>query len=327
VTWPAHIEQWRQFATWEAKDLPVDLVLAIVAHESGGVAGIKSHRTTADTAQAELPLDSGTTQRAVNDLGLMQCSPALVADWNKKMSPRATLEDMTNTDERAARLQLRIGCWYLAACVKQLNTYAPQTFPGASAGTASAEQLRLALVAYAGGWGGSSKPGGRGLKPKLDALTANGRPLTLEEVIRAFPDSKPPKAAAAMWAGYAANAPAGVAARPAGAPAGPRMLPAPSSPGAAPAAGAAPTNGNGKKPFDLQGWVMPGLMILAAFVLSRPGGLGGLFGGGEQEEEEEEHPERFGTAGDWEYEEDGEDLEDLEDADIEDAELVEEAPA
>jgi hypothetical protein len=189
MAWPPQIEQWRKFAIWEGKDIPADLILAIIQHESRGTCGRISTGTT--RTKADLEKSDGSIVPGYNHaLGLMQVIPANIARWNEKASPqnKAYFDDMTGADQRAARLQIRLGAWIFASNVRLLHDYDPLLFPGVSPGSATPEQLRLALVSYAIGFGKDSPPGGRGLKPKLDELKARGLPLTIESLKEVFPN-------------------------------------------------------------------------------------------------------------------------------------------
>jgi len=180
--WPPHIERWRQYAQWECKDIPVDLVLAIIAHESGGRAGTEAERPCKPDT---LPTDGGGQIVVNHAMGLMQVIPSNVTAWNQNKKPVITYQDMTGKDERAVRLQIRIGCSIFASYVHKLHQFDPVVFPGTSPGTAHENQLSLALVAYAIGPG---KPGGkRGLIPKLEQLKANNKPMNLTALSKAFP--------------------------------------------------------------------------------------------------------------------------------------------
>lgn len=182
MSWPKNVEKWRQYVNWESKDIPNDLVLSIIEHESGGQAGIKSH---ASTRAAEIPNDAGGVVTVSNALGLMQVIPPHVAAWNINKTPEITVEDMTGNDERAARLQIKIGSSIFASYLHRLHKFDPKEFPGKTPGTSTPEQLQLALVAYAIGPG--SKGGTKGLIPRLEKLRAMKRPLTLEALAIAFP--------------------------------------------------------------------------------------------------------------------------------------------
>jgi hypothetical protein len=211
MSWPKNVEQWRQYVSWESKDIPNDLVMSIIEHESGGQAGIKSH---AGTKAAEILNDAGDLVAVSNALGLMQVIPPHVAAWNLNKIPKITLEDMTGDDERAARLQIKIGSSIFASYLHKLHSFDPQEFPGKTPGTATPQQLSLALVAYAIGPG--KKGGKRGLIPKLERLRELKRPLTLSALEATFPKwgysdtlqrwiNRPVEAAKNVWSRYKKN--------------------------------------------------------------------------------------------------------------------------
>jgi hypothetical protein len=176
MTWPAHIEQWRKFAIWECRDIPPDLVLAIIQHESQGIAGLLSGK---NTMEAEIERTDGSRIGVNRAMGLMQVIPPNVADWNAKSVEKAFYEDMVGSDERASRMQIRLGCWIYASAVRTLHAYDPVAFPGYNPGTANNNQLKLALVVYAIGF--------RNLKPKLDRLKTAGLELDTDNLIKLFP--------------------------------------------------------------------------------------------------------------------------------------------
>lgn len=211
MSWPQNVEKWRQYVNWESKDIPSDLVLSIIEHESGGQAGIKSH---ARTKAAEIRTDAGGLVTVHNAMGLMQVIPSHIAAWNLNRKPQITLEDMTGDDERAARLQIKIGSSIFASYLHKLHKFDPVEFPGKSPGTSTPQQLQLALIAYAIGPG--SKGGKRGLIPKLEQLRKMKRPLTLAALKAAFPKwgyseskqqwiNRPLDAAATVWNRYKKN--------------------------------------------------------------------------------------------------------------------------
>lgn len=180
--WPPHIERLRTWAQWECRDIPVDLVLSIIAHESGGRPGIEAARTC---KAATIPTDSGGEITANRAMGLMQVIPSHVNSWNTNKTPKITYQDMVGQDERAARLQIRIGCSILSSYIYRLYQFDPIAFPGSTPGTAPPNQLNLSLIAYAIGPG---KAGGkRGLIPRLEKLKSMGRALNIRELAKAFP--------------------------------------------------------------------------------------------------------------------------------------------
>ena len=181
MSWPAKVERWRQYVLWECKDIPPDLVLAIIAHESGGIPGKISSATT--KANEAIPGSSGPVNHA---LGLMQCTSSTILWYNntgKGGGEAATYQDMTGQDERGCRQQIRVGCALYAAQVAQLYKFDPVIFPSRSPANATPGQLKFALVAYAigGGWGATG-PNGPGLKPRLIALQNAGKELTFQNL-------------------------------------------------------------------------------------------------------------------------------------------------
>jgi len=178
MPWPRRVEQWRQYAVWEGKDIPADLILAIVAHESGGSAGRRAERTCRPGELTKIDGSKVTVNRA---LGLMQCIPGTIDAYNQRHADQpAYYEDMIGSDERSSRLQIRIGSEVYARNVNALYQYDPVAFPGVSPGSATKDQLKLALTAYAVGFGS--------LKSNLDELKAQGVPLTYANVARANPN-------------------------------------------------------------------------------------------------------------------------------------------
>lgn len=178
MTFPKNIERWRKVATYEAADLPVDLVLAVIQHESGGVAGLRAGRATKHAR--DLPTASGGTKRLQHAAGLMQTIPVLVEAWNKNVGkPIITADDLEGKDERAARIQTRLGVTYLAGNFARLHKYDSAAFPSPVGRGASPNQTTLSLVAYAAGF--------PGLKKKLDVLKSEGLPLTFEALKQRFP--------------------------------------------------------------------------------------------------------------------------------------------
>lgn len=209
MTWPKKIERWREPVGWECKDLPPDLVLAVLQHESGGTPGREGSR---GTKCGMLPTASGGQVEVCRALGLMQIHPRTVASWNEHGDEIAYLEDMTGDDERAIRMQIRLGCWYLAACVAGLHKFDSKAFPSVSAAKAGQNQLQCALIGYAVGLGA--------LKEKLEQLRSENKPLTYEQLVKSFPEwgkskktgewiNRPLHYSAVVWDQYAKNATGG----------------------------------------------------------------------------------------------------------------------
>ena len=175
-------------------------------HESGGVPGREGG---VGTKCGMLPTASGGQVEICRALGLMQIHPRTVASWNEHGNETAFVEDMTGDDERAIRLQIRIGCWYLAACVAGLHKYYSKSFPAVSASQADQNQIQCALIGYAVGLGA--------LRQKLDQLKEENKPLTYEQLVKSFPNwgksqktgkwiNRPLHYAAVVWDQYAKNA-------------------------------------------------------------------------------------------------------------------------
>lgn len=177
MQWPEHIESWRQFVLWECRDIPPDLVLAIIKHESNGVAGIASIATT---KPHDIPLEGGGHINYNHALGLTQIIPGTIASYNNSHpSDIVYYEDMKGTDERAARLQIRVGCAVYASGIRNLYNYNPQTFTGNTPGAATVDQLMFGLTAYARGF--------RALRKKLNILAEQGIALTFANLAANFP--------------------------------------------------------------------------------------------------------------------------------------------
>ena len=178
MPWPHQIERWRQFVLWECKDVYPDLVLAIIKKESGGIPGLVAG---ASCKPWPIPLAGGGTITYNHALGLMQIVPRTIASYNERHPDEIVYyEDMKGQDERAARLQIRVGCAVYASAVNALFRYDPRIFPAPSPGNATVEQLKLALVAYRMGFGA--------LRKKLDKLRELGKPLTFESLANTFPN-------------------------------------------------------------------------------------------------------------------------------------------
>jgi len=193
MTWPKQTEDWRTFASWECKDIPPDLVLSMIKAESGGVSGIVSSATI---PSAVIPRENGGEERLSHAYGLMQIPPSLVSWWNENQTPKVTVEEVSGKDERAARLQIRLGCFSFASCVNGLHKYDPRAFPGVSPGKAPDNQLKMALIAY--------KMGLEPLKKQLNALKAQKSRLTSDELAKRYPGN-PASYAASVWYEYIKN--------------------------------------------------------------------------------------------------------------------------
>lgn len=176
--WPEKVERLRDYVLYECKDLPPDLVLAIINNESGGQIGIEGKvKTRAGT----VPDIHGNMVNVNHALGLMQAIPATIDFYNQDApaDEKATIEDMTGNDERAARMQIRIGCKYLAFVNHYLHKKHPNAFPAASLSNANDSQIALVLAGYAVGHGAVSK--------KIKALNEKGISPTFSNVKKHFP--------------------------------------------------------------------------------------------------------------------------------------------
>lgn len=176
--WPEQIERLRNYVLFECKDLPPDLVLAIINNESGGQIGIQGR---VKTRAGKLPDIHGNMHDVNHALGLMQAIPATI-DWYNQSAPadeKATIEDMTGDDERAARMQIRIGCKYLAFVNHYLHKKHPAAFPSPSLSNAGDSQIALVLAGYAVGHGAVSK--------KIKKLNDQGIAPTFSNVKKHFP--------------------------------------------------------------------------------------------------------------------------------------------
>ena len=178
MPWPNQIERWRQFVKWECKDLAPDLVLAIIRKESGGIPGLIA---TASCKPWQIPSIAGGYITFNHALGLMQVVPRTIASYNQSTTTdRVYFEDMKGQEERAARLQIRVGCAVYASAILNLHQYDPLTFKAATPATADPNHLILALVGY--------RMGSGALRKKLDKLKALGKPLTFEALAATFPN-------------------------------------------------------------------------------------------------------------------------------------------
>lgn len=204
--WPSNIEKYREVVSWECKDIPVDIILAIINHESGGKSGLQAK---VKCKSALLPSVTGTEWKVDRALGLMQVIPPNVASWNENPShEKVYVEDMIGNDERAIRLQIRLGCWIYASTIAGIHKFFPETFTTTSAADADPNLIRLSFMAYAVGVGA--------LKEKLDTLKKQGKPLTFEQIKANFPNwgknaqgkwiNRPIHYAETVWNAYAAHA-------------------------------------------------------------------------------------------------------------------------
>jgi hypothetical protein len=204
--WSAEIEKYREPASWECKDIPVDIVLTIIDHESRGKPGLQAK---AKCKSAVLPSVTGTEWKVDRALGLMQVIPPNIVSWNENPNhERVFIEDMIGNDERAIRLQIRLGCWIYASTIAGLHKNFPSVFTVTSAAQADPNLIRLSFVAYLMGVGGLSE--------KLEQLQKQGKPLTFEQLRANFPNwgknkqgkwiNRPIHYGETAWNAYAAHA-------------------------------------------------------------------------------------------------------------------------
>ena len=179
MAWPKRIESLRNFVLWECKDIPPDLVLAIIKHESAGVIG---RQGTGHTKCGDIIDLNGNNHRVCNAMGLMQTIPATINWYNDSANDneQATYEDMVGDDDRAARLQIRIGCKFLALANHFLHKKIPAAAPAASLSNATPDQIALALTGFAVGHGATLK--------KLTAVEALGEKPTFKAIKKHFPN-------------------------------------------------------------------------------------------------------------------------------------------
>lgn len=172
------VERWRYLATREAGGIPVDLVLGIIWHESGGRPGAIGR---GKTKCAMVPSASGA-RRVCRALGLMQVVPRNVASWNKQRPGQlATYERMTGTSTAAARKQIQLGVVILRGCLAWLKGYG---FPWPTRDF-KRDHVQIALMVYAWGQGN--------MGPYLDQLRSEGRPITAAEIASRWPTLGQPK--------------------------------------------------------------------------------------------------------------------------------------
>lgn len=178
MAWPAKIEKLRKYVQWECKDVPPDLILAIIKHESGGTPGILAR---VKCKCGMMPSLKNGSIKVCNAMGLMQVIPSTVDFYNQANDERdiATYEDMTGTDERAIRLQIRTGCKFLAFVNHYLHRHFPQALPESSLANATDDQIQLVLTGYAVGHGAAAK--------KLKQLIDQGKTPSFANIKKNFP--------------------------------------------------------------------------------------------------------------------------------------------
>lgn len=183
MKFPKKVEQWRKLVELEARSLPIDLILAIIEHESRGVTGKKAGTRTKHCVN--LPYQSGGVKKLCHAHGLMQVIPRNYYNWNRSdKQPKATIENITGKGPGAARFQIKVGTYILKECFNTIHLYDPVLFPWPK-GNMTDDQIKFALAIYA--WGFER------LKPKLDTMTLSNWPLTFNELKRHWPKLGEPK--------------------------------------------------------------------------------------------------------------------------------------
>lgn len=165
---PPFVERWRSTAIAVAPDLPVDLMLAHVDRESGGVAGKVGYTDIAHKpgngytdAERACGLPASLTWRC---LGLMQVAPRTWRSYVASSGDRVTPCDLASKDLAAGGGQLRAGAYALRSALR---------FAGWRGEPLPSDRIVLmSRLAYARG-----EPA---VKAKLAAAAAAGYPATFE---------------------------------------------------------------------------------------------------------------------------------------------------
>lgn len=181
MPWKPRVEGLRADVLQECKDVPPDLILAIINNESGGQAGIAGRVKT--KSKHDLPTASGGSHFTERAYGLTQAIPGTILGYNRSQKNpkyKATFEDVSGTDERARRIQIRIGCWLLALINKFLHNKFSSAAPAQTLAEAKPDQIKLVLTGYAVGHGNTEK--------KMSALQSKGITPTFSAIEKAFPD-------------------------------------------------------------------------------------------------------------------------------------------
>ena len=119
---PPFVERWRSTAIAVAPDLPVDLMLAHVDRESGGVAGKVGYTDIAHKpgngytdAERACGLPAAYRRRA---LGLMQVAPVTWRGYVASSGDRLTPCDLASKDLAAGGGQIRAGAYALRSALR-----------------------------------------------------------------------------------------------------------------------------------------------------------------------------------------------------------------
>lgn len=156
----------------------VDLVLAIIQRESGGVIGRKAGAKT--RVAVKLLRDDGTYILYQRALGLMQVIPLIIKNWNNTHTDKATFERMSGGTMLDAHYQVKLGWWTLKSNFKSINDLLPEIPAIGLDGRMNPPWVRYVLVTYRWGIGN--------LRKKIKQLRAEGRSTDWNTFIARFPN-------------------------------------------------------------------------------------------------------------------------------------------
>ena len=169
-----NVERFRQAAREVRPEIPEDIILAIIWHESRGTIGAVSgggldvftntgQREPGETRDFEV--DGVKVNHA---LGLMQCIGSVINDYNRMSGEKkVTVDQMVGKDYDDAIAQIRVGTWRLKRAFDLNHKNFPGFIPPLPEAGREEEGVKLAFLAYAQGNGG--------LKAKLDDVVAAGK--------------------------------------------------------------------------------------------------------------------------------------------------------
>ncbi len=170
------VERWRPSVSAIVDPNWINIVLAIIAHESSGVPGIPGHRKTKSVAK--IATDSGGQKLLNRAWGLMQTIPGVIASYNSRHSPPATFERISGKSERDGRVQIKIGWDLLKRFQQSVRQIVPHIRPQIG-GSLNVEFVKFVLAAYAYG------PGN--LRKKTEALESVGKTVSWQNLNTAYP--------------------------------------------------------------------------------------------------------------------------------------------
>jgi len=177
---PKKVEQWRSIVTDKCQGFDPNIILALIQKESGGQAGVIGRIQISSALRGNIKTTSGGKKFVDRALGLMQTVPVLINAFARaNPTKNVTYETMIGKTRRSAGIQIAIGCNYLATQIKNVHKYDPVAFPGDTPAKASLNQVAMAVMSYAIGWGN--------VKKRLTILKNEGKPLTLESLADRFP--------------------------------------------------------------------------------------------------------------------------------------------